>query len=65
VCVRGARVDLHAVVVAVQDATRIIANSGKRSQLRTPFVDACDSFAALHWFFPLVLETVLEHFEYM
>ncbi len=58
----GARVDLLVVVVvAVQGAIRIIENSGKRSQLCTPFVDACDSFAAPHWFFPLVLE----HFECM
>ncbi len=64
-CVCGARVDLLAVVVAVEGAIRIIENSGKRSQLCTPFVDACDSFAAPHWFFPLVLETVLEHFECM
>jgi hypothetical protein len=61
-CVCGARVDLLAVVVAVQGATRIIASSGKRSQLCTPFVDDCDSFVAPHCFFPLVLETVLEHF---
>ncbi len=63
-CVCGARVDLLAVVVvAVQGAIRIIENSGKRSQLCTPFGDACDSLPAPHWFFPLVLETVLEQFE--
>jgi hypothetical protein len=42
---------------------RITENSGKRSQLCTPFGDACDSLPAPHWFFPLVLETVLEQFE--
>ncbi len=58
-CVCGAGVDLLAVVVAVQGAIGIIENSRKRWQLCTPFVDARHSFAAPHWFFPLVLETVL------